>query len=66
MPDCDGCTNGECGNATTVFSTTEKCPSCGQKLRLVGQMQTVKFWLECNKCGYHGEILSPEAVGDLL
>ena len=56
----------ECGCTITTFSTTEKCPACGEKLKLTGKMQLLEFKLICGQCGYQSAILSPEKVGNLL
>lgn len=60
------CSGGDCGCKTDVFPTSEKCPECGKRLRLVGKSQMAEFRLNCTGCGYTGSMLSREELGALL
>ncbi len=66
MAESVNCTNQECGCHVSTLTTQEKCPECGGKLRLAGNMQTVQFRLSCAACNYQSALLSTEELSKLL
>lgn len=60
------CAGGECGCRTDVYPTSRDCPNCGKRLRLTGRAQRLELRLSCPHCGYTGNLLTPEELGELL
>lgn len=60
------CTDAGCGCNMASFTTAEKCPACGKRLRLTGNAQTLKLRLACPECGYQSAILPQAKLQELL
>ncbi|MFH1652180.1 MAG: hypothetical protein ABID87_08815 [Chloroflexota bacterium] len=56
------CSDASCGCHLDIFTTDEKCPECGGRLRLEGRAQQMSFRLACAQCSYHGPLLSQEEL----
>jgi len=67
MPEDSGCcSDSSCGCQLDVFPTSEECPDCGKRLRLIGRAQLIKFRLSCQNCGYNSPLLSQEELREVL
>ncbi len=64
MADC--CNDPGCGcNKTSLYSDKD-CPVCGRKLRVTGDLQTIKLVLTCPACGYQSSPLSMDEVRAII
>lgn len=62
----DCCSNSTCGCSVSVYPTDEKCPDCGRRLSLRGNLMQASFRLACSNCGFQGALLSQEQLHALL
>ena len=62
----DCCGGLGCGCNNTSIYTDRECPLCGKKLRVTGDLQTLKLSLNCANCGYHSQQLTMDEVRALI
>ncbi|MFC1900991.1 RNA-binding protein [Chloroflexota bacterium] len=60
------CSNQGCGCGTTNLYSEEKCPDCGRRLRITGNLQQIKLYLTCPECGFQSPQLSMDKLRVLI
>ena len=64
MADC--CNDPGCGCNATSLNAEKECPVCGRKLRVSGDLRTIKLKLTCPGCGYQSAQLSMDDLRALI
>jgi C4-type Zn-finger protein len=54
-----------CGTGT-VIHTHKECPECGRKLRMAGNLQTLKLYLTCFHCDYRSSDIPLDELNELI
>lgn len=54
-----------CGS-DTIVRTDRECPECGKKLRMTGNLQTLKLYLTCFHCDYQSSDLTMDEIHELI
>ena len=60
------CAGMGCGcNATSIY-TDRDCPTCGRRLRVIGNLQRIKLRLTCSDCGYQSHELTVDELREYI